>query len=144
MSNKTSTTEDLSRTSEVQIGSERSFGLVFCVVFLIIGLFPLFTGNLFYTWPFIVSICFLVISLIKPVVLKPLNRLWFKFGMLLHIIVNPVVMGILFFIVLTPISLLARIFGERPLALKLDKSLNTYWHLRTPPGPKPESMKNQF
>jgi hypothetical protein len=77
-------------------------------------------------------------------VLAPLNRLWLKFGLLLHKVVSPIVLGVMFFLVITPIGLTMRAFGKNPLRLKLDKQSGSYWIERVPPGPAPESLKDQF
>ena len=87
---------------------------------------------------------FLVIAYTYPKVLAPLNLLWMKFGLLLHKIVTPVILGLLFFVTITPIGLLARACGKDFLRLRLDRGAKSYWIERTPPGPPPQSMKNQF
>lgn len=140
--------ENLAQRDEIKVGSERSFGLVFAVVFVIVGLLPLL--NMFdqqgpiRVWALIIAALFAFLALTMPVLLKPLNKLWFRFGLLLHMIVNPLVMGLLFFVVVTPIALVMRAFGKTPLKLEFDNNANSYWIKRSPPGPLAESMKRQF
>jgi hypothetical protein len=126
------------------MGSNRSFGLVFAAVFALIGLFPLVHGGNVRWWALAISLVFLAVALTVPLVLSPLNRLWFKFGMLLHHVVNPVILGFIFFVIITPMGVLTRLFGGKLLTLGYDKTAPSYWHRRTPPGPEPESVRNQF
>jgi len=97
-------------------------------------------------WPWIAGIAALLLATayFKPTALNPFNLLWFKFGMLLHSVVNPVVMGILFFAVVLPTGILLRAFGKDLLWLRRNPNSDTYWIARRPPGPAPETMKNQF
>ena len=144
MAKASSTHEHLSHDDAVTVGSERAFGVVFAVVFAIIAAWPLTDGGDIRAWAAIACGAFLVVSFLVPGLLKPLNIIWFKFGLLLHRIVNPLVMGFLFFLTITPIALLLRLFGKDPLQRKLDPNAESYWIERTPPGPAPETMKNQF
>lgn len=139
-----STHEDLNRKNDVKMGSERGFGLVFAVVFAIIGLLPLVHGEAIRLWALGVAAAFLAVSLIVPRALKPLNLLWFKFGLLLYKITNPIIMGGMYYIALVPIGLLMKVFSKDPLNRRFDAAAKTYWIERTPPGPEPESMKRQF
>jgi hypothetical protein len=136
--------EDLSREDEVKGSSERGFGIVFAVLFAIIGLFPLLGDGGVRWWSLGLAAAFLAAAHLAPAVLKPLNRLWLKFGLLLHRIVNPLIMGLLFFATVTPIGLIMRALGKDPLRLSFDRSARTYWIERDPPGPAPDTMKNQF
>jgi len=138
------THEDFGREEEVKSSSERAFGIVFAVVFSIIGLFPLLHGNAVRWWSLVVAAVFLALAYLAPRALAPLNRVWLKFGLLLHAIVNPVVMAFLFFSTVTPIGLIMRAMGKDPLRLKLDAGAKTYWIERTPPGPAPDTMPRQF
>lgn len=148
MTDKPTFHENLAGHDEVKAGSERSFGLVFAVVFIVVAVWPLFTmsdqdGQL-RVWALVIAAFFLGTALTMPRLLAPLNKLWFLFGLLLHKIVNPLVMGLLFFVTVTPIGLIMRALGKTPLQLGFDKSADTYWISRVPPGPAPESMKRQF
>ena len=91
-----------------------------------------------------VSLVFLVLALLIPQALAPLNWLWTRFGLLLHKIVSPVVLGLLFFLVFTPIGIMMRVFGSDPLRLRFDSNAPSYWIERIPPGPAADSLKNQF
>jgi large-conductance mechanosensitive channel len=122
---------------KVIAGSNRSFGVVFAVVFALLGL-TVHSGLL------AVGAAFAAMALLAPAWLAPLNGVWFRFGMLLHHVVNPVVMGFLFFVVILPIALLMRAFGKDPLRLKRDAQASSYWIAREPPGPAPGSMRKQF
>jgi predicted membrane metal-binding protein len=136
--------ESYERRDDIKGSSERSFGIVFAVVFALIGLWPLAFGRDPRLWSLAVGAAFLVCAFVLPSLLAPLNRLWLRFGLLLHRIVSPLVLGIMFYLVITPTGLLMRAVGKDPLRLKLDRNLATYWIERVPPGPPPESFKDQF
>ena len=136
--------ENHARNEEVRGSSDRVFGFVFAVFFLMVALFPLLSGGSPWRWGLIGSFLFAAIALTVPAVLAPLNKLWMRFGWLLHKLVSPIVLGVLFYVVVTPTSILMRLFGKDPLRLSLDPSAKSYWIKRDPPGPQPDSMKNQF
>jgi hypothetical protein len=137
--------EGLPRKHNINNGSsDRSFGLVFAVFFLIVGLLPLLHGQVLRIWALPLAAGFLVVAMIVPGILSPLNRLWTRFGLLLHSIVSPFALAILFYGVVTPTGLLMRLFGKDTLRLRPDKNAASYWIERTPPGPEPDSLKNQF
>jgi predicted membrane metal-binding protein len=125
---------------EIKIGSNKSFGIVFFVVFLLIALYPLIKNEDIRLWSLSVSSIFLILGLINSKVLTPLNQIWFKFGILLGKIVSPIIMGAIFFVVVTPIGILMRLFGKDVLNLKYNDN-KSYWIEKT--GPK-SKMKNQF
>ncbi len=125
---------------DVKIGSNRSFGIVFFVVFLIIATYPLINDDELRLWSLIISIVFLFLGLVNSKILNPLNKLWFKFGIFLGKIISPLVMGIIFFLVVTPIGLLMRLLNKDLLNLKFNTN-NTYWIEKTETKSK---MKNQF
>ena len=110
----------------LKLPSNRSFGIVFFAVFLIIALWPLLKGESLRFWSVAVSLIFLILGLINSKILTPLNKMWMKFGLLLGNIVSPIVMGIIFFGVVTPTGLLMKLFGKDILELKKNKK-NTYW-----------------
>ena len=139
-----STHETFVRAEETKLPSNRSFGLVFTAVFLIVGLLPLFSRHTVRGWALGVSGVFLAATLAAPNVLTPLNRVWMRFGLFLHKIVSPVVLGIIFFLAVTPTGLLMRWFKKDILRLRFDPAAETYWIKRDPPGPEPKSMANQF
>ena len=125
---------------EIKISSNRSFGIVFFIVFLLIALYPLLKGNDLRIWSLIISFIFLALGLINSKILTPLNRLWFKFGLLLGKFISPLIMGIIFFAVVTPIGIIMRLLKKDLLNLKYNKK-ETYWIDKS--GPK-SKMKNQF
>ena len=125
---------------DIKISSNRSFGIVFFVVFLLIALYPLIHNEEIRIWSLIISLIFLILGLINSKILNPLNKLWFKFGILLGKIVSPIIMGIIFFLVVTPIGFIMRILGKDLLNLKFNTN-KSYWIEKT--GPK-SKMKNQF
>ena len=125
---------------EIKISSNRSFGIVFFIVFLLIALYPLLKGNDLRIWSLLISFIFLALGLINSKILTPLNRLWFKFGLLLGKFISPLIMGIIFFLVVTPIGIIMRLLKKDLLNLKYNKK-ETYWIDKS--GPK-SKMKNQF
>ena len=125
---------------DVKISSNRSFGIVFFVVFLLIALYPLTYSGEIRIWSAIISLIILILGLLNSKILSPLNNLWFKFGLFLGRIISPVIMGIIFFLVVTPIGYVMRILGNDILNLKYNKN-KSYWIEKK--GPK-SKMKNQF
>ena len=125
---------------DIKIGSNRSFGIVFFIVFLLIAIYPLINSQGLRVWSLIIAIIFLFLGLINSKVLTPLNKLWFKFGILLGRIISPIIMGIIFFLVVTPIGLVMRLLGKDVLNLKYS-DIRSYWIEKS--GPK-SKMKNQF
>jgi hypothetical protein len=120
--------------------SNKSFGIVFFFVFFLIGIYPLLNSNDLRFWSLFLSIIFLILGLMNSKILTPLNRIWFKFGVLLGTIVSPFVMGVIFFFIVTPIGVIMRITGKDLLSLKYSNK-NTYWIEKS--GPK-SRMRNQF
>lgn len=118
--------------------------MVFTVVFAVIGLWPLIGGGAVRLWSLIVAVVFLLAALARPQVLAPLNRLWTRFGLLLQKITNPLIMGLVFYLAVTPTALVMRALGKDLLHRRIDRSAKTYWIDRRPPGPEPETMKQQF
>jgi hypothetical protein len=138
------THERFTREDEMRSSSERVFGLVFAGVFGLIGFWPLWRGVALRWWSLGLAAVFLVAALLAPRALAPLNRLWFRLGRLLHMVVTPVVMALVFFTTVTPIALIMRAMGKGPLRLRLDRDAPTYWIERRPPGPLPDTMPRQF
>ena len=134
----------MTRDQEVEGSSDRSFGLVFAVVFLLIACWPLLDKEPPRWWAVGMSAVFLAAALLRPGMLGGLNRQWIKLGILLGKLVSPIALGILFYGVFTPIGLVMRLIGSDPLHLKRDASALSYWRRREPPGPPPDSMTNQF
>ena len=125
---------------DIKISSNRSFGIVFFVVFLLIALYPLTYSGEIRVWSLIISLIFLILGLLKSKILTPLNKFWFKFGIFLGKIISPVIMGIIFFLVVTPIGLIMRLLRKDVLNLKYNKN-KSYWIEKTDQKSK---MKNQF
>jgi len=125
---------------DIKISSNRSFGIVFFVVFLLIALYPLTYGGEIRIWSAMTSLTFLVLGLLNSKFLTPLNKLWFRFGIFLGKIISPVIMGIIFFLVVTPIGLIMRLLGKDVLNLKYNEN-KSYWIEKDGPESK---MKNQF
>ena len=125
---------------QIKISSNKSFGIVFFIVFLIIALYPMIKDGDIRLWSLILSLIFLILGLINSIILTPLNRLWFKFGIFLGKIVSPIILGIIFFLLVTPTGLLLRLFGKDVINLKYNNN-NSYWIKKT--GPK-SKMKDQF
>lgn len=137
-------TSETENHTEIRMGSERSFGFVFTVVFLIVALWPALFGNAPRLWAVGAAAAFAAATLVAPRGLKPLNAIWFRFGLLLNRIVSPVVMGILFFLTVTPTGLLRRIRNGDPLKQKIDKSAESYWIAVDRDAVSRSSMRKQF
>ena len=125
---------------KLKVSSNKSFGIVFFVFFLIVALFPLLKYGNIRIWAIIPAIIFLILGLLNSPILSPLNKIWFKFGILLGNVMSPIVMGIVFFAVVTPTSIIMRMFGKNLLGLKKDNN-KSYWIERSSIKSK---MKNQF
>jgi len=136
--------EDMNREEHIEGSSDRSFGLIFAGAFLLIAGLPLFHGGTLRWWSVIVAVMFALLALLKPTLLAGLNRMWLKLGIMLGKIVSPIALGILFFVVITPIGIMLRLSGKDPLRLKFRPEADSYWIPREPPGPPPGSMNNQF
>ncbi len=137
--------EELSRDS-VKPPSERSFGLTFAAVFSLIGLWLLWRGGqTFWSAALLAAaLGFLIAAVASPQMLRPINLLWLKFGLLLHRIVNPIVMGLLFFVVFLPTGIIMRILGRDLLRLKRNPNAGSYWIARSPDADRLSNMRNQF
>jgi hypothetical protein len=128
------------KKNNIKIGTNKSFGIVFFLFFLIISIFPLFKDGNIRTWPLMIAIIFLILGLLNSKFLTPLNKIWFKFGILLGNFVSPIIMSIVFFVIVTPTSIIMRVLGKNLLNLKKDNK-KTYWVERSKIQSK---MKNQF
>jgi len=133
-----------SDSTQLIIPSNLSFGLVFAIFFMLVGLWPVIHGDAPRRWSLALSVVFVLVTFVVPTALSPLNRLWARLGQLLHTVVSPIALGIVFYCVVTPTGLIRRFLGKDPLRLRVDRSAETYWVMRTPPGPDAESLKNQF
>ena len=124
----------------IKIGSNRSFGIVFFVVFFLIGLWPLLNGNEVRIWAVSISLVFLILGILNSKILSPLNKIWYKFGIFLGNFIAPIVMGFIYFLVVTPTGILVRVFKKDLLNLKKSRE-RTYWIEK---NDKNNTMKNQF
>lgn len=136
--------ENLNREQEIEGSSDRTFGFVFAAFFLIIAAWPLLSRAGFRWWAGAIAAAFLLVALARPQLLAGLNRQWMRFGVFLGHIVSPIALGILFYLVLTPLALVMRLAGKDPLRLRFERGAASYWIERKPPGPPPDSMTNQF
>ena len=127
--------------ASVKISSNRSFGLLFFIVFLAISLWPLKSQEDLRLWAFILALIFFVLGILNSKFLTPLNKLWMKFGIFLGSIISPFVMGVVFFMVVTPVGLIMRSLGKDLLRIKKNKSASTYWIAREK---QDDTMKRQF
>ena len=130
----------MNNMNNISISSNKSFGIVFFVVFLIVALYPLLENESVRLWSIILSAIFLILGMLDSKFLTPLNKIWFKFGILLGSIVSPIVMGVVFFAIVTPTSLIMKVLGKNLLNLKKNNK-KTYWIERSKIKSK---MKNQF
>ena len=141
---KQSTHEVFSRDETVVAGSDRSFGLVMAAAFAVVGSLNAWHSGRVWPWTGGLAALFLVAGLIRPSLLHPLNLVWLRFGLLLHRVVNPIVMALVFYGTVLPTGLVMRMLGKDLLRLKRQPDADSYWIMRQPPGPSPETMKDQF
>lgn len=139
-----STHEDFTRQEEHKGPADRSFGWVFVVFFAFLALSPLIGGRPVRAWALVLSAVTALVTKIHPAILHPFNRAWMAFGLLLSRITNPIITALLLYLVFTPVGFLLRIAGKDPLRLRREPQAASYWIERKPPGPKPETMAQQF
>ena len=136
--------EDATRNFQERAASDRSFGRVFTVFFLLVGLLPTLRHEPVRVWAVAVSGFFLLITLVRPTLLSGASKLWMKFSLMLSRIMNPLVIALMYYVVFVPVGLILRALGKDMLRLKADRNALSYWIPRTPPGPSRGSMDNQF
>jgi hypothetical protein len=141
---KQSTHEVFTRDEKIVAGSDRSFGLVMAAAFAAVTLLNVWHVGRVWPWTACVAALFLAASWLRPAMLHPLKQIWLKFGLLLHRLVNPVIMALLFYGTVLPTGLVMRMLGKDLLRLKREPDADSYWIVRQPPGPAPETMKDQF
>lgn len=139
-----STNEHATSHRKVADSSDRAFGIVFAVFFVIVGSWPLLHSAMPRWWSYVLALAFLIAALVTPRLLSPLNYLWQRIGLALHHIVNPIIMGLIYYLAVVPMGLLLKARGKDILRLKRDPKARTYWIARTPPGPAEGSMSKQF
>jgi hypothetical protein len=138
------TATEPAQARDLKPGSDRNFGFVFAAVFALIGCWPLVHGQA-PRWLILgLAAALAVAAAAVPSILRPLNLVWFRFGLLLHRVVSPLVMGLVFLLCVTPIAWLMRLLGKDQLGLHRNSAAKSYWIMREPPGPSPTSLKNQF
>jgi hypothetical protein len=137
-------TETIVAHSAITRGSDRNFGVVFACIFAIIGLWPMVHGTAPRLWALALAASCLAAGVLRPQLLSPLNQIWFRFGLLLHQIVNPVLMFLLYYGAVVPTGLVMRMSGKDVLRLRLDRAATSYWIVRDPPGPAADTMEKQF
>jgi len=136
--------EDFDREHLVKQSSERSFGIAFAVLFLIIALLPLINDGSIRYWALACAAVLLGLAFLFPGLLRWPNRQWLRLGGILHRVSNFLIMALLFYLVVTPTGVMLRVFGKDMLRLKRNPSADSYWIVRTPPGPEADSMERQF
>jgi hypothetical protein len=124
--------------------SDRSFGFVFATMFALIGCWPLLHWDTPRWWALGLAAAFAFMALVRPATLRPLNRVWLTLGRLMHRVVSPLVMGMIFFAGVTPTGWMMRLLGKDVLSLKRRRDASSYWIVRTPAEPETTTMKNQF
>jgi hypothetical protein len=129
---------------EVKTSSNRSFGLVFGGAFALLAFWSWYKAGHFWPVHIAISAVCTVLALTRPAILEWPNRAWTKLGLVLSRIVNPIVMGLIFFVLFTPVGVIRRLRGHDPLRLKFHEGATSYWIVRDPPGPAPDSMNEQF
>ena len=141
---KSTTHEVFSREEKIVAGSDRSFGVVMAVALAAVTLLNAWHSGRLWPWTGGLAALFLAAGLLRPSILNPLNLIWLRFGLLLHRAINPIVMALLFYGTVLPTSLVMRMMGRDLLRLKRQPDADSYWIARQPPGPSPETMKDQF
>ena len=136
--------EDVFRKEELRLSTNRQFGLVFAALFLIIAFAPLLRHHAWRPRAVPIAVVLFAISLTRPEVLQPLNKLWARVGVLLQTVTSSIVLGVMFFAVVTPLAMLMRWVRRDPLRLHWDREAKSYWLKRAGPGPPPQSIKDQF
>jgi hypothetical protein len=132
------------RDEKIVTGSDRSFGLVMTLALAAVTALNAWHSGKLWPWTGGLAALFVAAALLRPAVLHPLNLVWLRFGLLLHKVVNPVVMALLFYGTVLPTGLIMRLMGKDLLRLKRQPDADSYWIVRRPPGPSPETMRDQF
>lgn len=136
--------EQLDRPEAIRGSSDRAFGFVIGGAALVVATYLWYRGSVHFAWAMVAAAVFLLASLARPALLSPLNRLWTSFGLLLAAVVSPLVLAILFYLCIAPTGLLLKALGKDVLRLKVDRSASSHWITRHPPGPAPDTLRDQF
>ena len=129
--------------TEPKMLSNRSFGLIFSAIFMVFSIYPVLFGNGLRIWTLIISLLFFSAAVLVPSILTPLNKLWVKFGLFMHSIINPILMGLVFFLTVLPTGIIIKCLGKDPMNRKFDNNSKSYWIDRKEKISK-ESFDNQF
>lgn len=132
------------RATKIEGSSDRVFGCVMAIFFVLIALIPLYSGQCIRWWALLIAGLFLAAALLFPRSISKLNQWWMRLGLLMSVIVSPIAMGIVFFCAITPFGVIMRVFGKNLMSLHFDPKKDSYWITRQPPGPDPKTMKNSF
>jgi len=132
------------REEELKTSTDRGFGVVFAAFCAIVGSLSLYTGHHRWPWWLAAAVVFALVAWLRPGILAPLNRLWTKLGLLLFKVISPIALGIIFFACIAPLGWIMRLAGKDPMRLRFEPDAETYWLSRQPPGPRPDTLKNQF
>jgi predicted membrane metal-binding protein len=132
------------REEELKTSTDRGFGLVFAAFCAIVGSLSLYTGHHRWPWWLAAAAVFALVAWLRPGILAPLNRLWTKLGLLLFKVISPIALGIIFFACIAPLGWIMRLAGKDPMRRRFEPDAETYWVVRQPPGPQPDTLKNQF
>jgi predicted membrane metal-binding protein len=144
MAEKSQTHESWRERGTAKRSSERSFGVVFAIVFTIVSLWPMIAGGSPRWWALAIAVGFAIAGLALPMALRWPNALWFRFGLLLNRVISPVVLGLIYYLSVVPIGFAMRLAGKNPLLLGFEPESRSYWIKRDPAGPAAETLKNQF
>jgi hypothetical protein len=139
-----STHESLTRAESIAPGSDRRFGIVMAIVFAALASVNLWHHGRVWLWLFVIAALFAATAILRPAALRPLNVVWFRFGLLLHRVVNPIIMGLVFYGAVLPTGLVMRALGQDLLRLKIERDRDSYWIKRQPLASLPHTMKDQF
>lgn len=129
---------------EIPLPSNRKFGVLFFVVFGLLAVWSWWRSGAAFSYLAGISLAFLVAALLVPVILRPLNRAWMVFGLLLHKVTSPIILGAMFFVLFTPVAFVMRLARRDLMKRRFDRAIGSYWINRVPPGPPGESLRNQF
>lgn len=136
--------ENARREERIEGSSDRMFGLLFAAILVGFALWPLLHGETIRFWALAAGGVFMALALAWPRALSRMNRAWMRFGLLLNRIVSPLAIGVVYYLTLVPTGLAMRACGKKPLRLGFDRATASYWIPRAPPGPDPQTMKDQF
>lgn len=130
--------------AESPMDSNRAFGTVFLIILILVAVYGKWNNLVWYRWPAIGAVILLIVILVRPTILIPINRTWMRFGNVMHRLTNPILIGVIFFGIFAPLGILMRLAGRDILKRRYNEKVPTYWIKRIPPGPPADDLKNQF